>query len=164
MIHRHLRTAGVDTPAKVHSALEHGSYHDMQVLLRRLRADPWGREATAAEQAAATSAVYGWPRVLSLVLRLAREEATLGEPVQVVGGTAAALDAGHRLTLDADYAHPDLRERYEELLDSLEARDDWETARTNYGVLILGNFQCVETGLRQLRRDEPLEVETVDTR
>ncbi len=51
-----------------------------------------------------------------------------------------------------------------EILDFLEKRDDWKTTRLNPPKLILGNFQGIETGLRQLRRSLPLETETVSIR
>ena len=75
----------------------------------------------------------------------------------LVGGTVAALYAGHRVSLDADFILTDLRERFEQLLTALETDPDWVTARLNPPVLILGQFKGVETGLRQLRRDRALE-------
>ncbi len=38
-----------------------------------------------------------------------------------VGGTAAALHAGHRRSLDGDHVLDDLRPRFEEVLATLEA-------------------------------------------
>jgi len=80
----------------------------------------------------------------------------------MVGGSAAAVHLEHRYSFDADHILPDLQEHYEEVLDFLEGRDDWETARINPPKLILGNFQGVETGVRQLRRNCPLETEIID--
>jgi len=80
----------------------------------------------------------------------------------LIGGTAAAVHARHRFSFDADHVLSDLEQNYKEVLDFLENRDDWETARINPPKLILGNFQGVETGLRQLRRARPLETETVN--
>jgi hypothetical protein len=75
----------------------------------------------------------------------------------LVGGTVAALYAGHRVSLDADFILTDLRERFEQLVTALETDPDWVTARLNPPVLILGQFKGVETGLRQLRRNRRLE-------
>ncbi|CAB1063740.1 hypothetical protein D1BOALGB6SA_8524 [Olavius sp. associated proteobacterium Delta 1] len=79
----------------------------------------------------------------------------------MIGGSAAALHLKHRYSFDADHILSDLEENYEEVLDFLEGRDDWETARINPPKLILGNFQGVETGVRQLRRNRPLETEQI---
>jgi len=70
----------------------------------------------------------------------------------LVGGTVAALYAGHRVSLDADFVLTDLRGRFGQLLTALESDPEWVTARLKPPVLILGQFKGVETGLRQLRR------------
>ncbi|MGH9187682.1 MAG: hypothetical protein ACRD0U_18020 [Acidimicrobiales bacterium] len=79
----------------------------------------------------------------------------------LVGGTAAAQHAGHRVSFDADHVIADLRDRFDELLDALEATDGWATARVRRPVLILGRLDGIETGIRQLIRRRPLEVEEV---
>ncbi len=79
----------------------------------------------------------------------------------MIGGSAAAVHLKHRYSFDADHILSDLKENYEEVLDFLEGRDDWETARIHPPKLILGNFQGVETGVRQLRRNRPLETEQI---
>jgi hypothetical protein len=79
----------------------------------------------------------------------------------LVGGTAAAHHAGHRVSFGADHVVGDLRERFDTLLDALEATDGWATARVRRPVLILGKLDGVETGIRQLIRQRPLEVEEV---
>jgi hypothetical protein len=80
----------------------------------------------------------------------------------LIGGSAVAIHLKHRYSFDADHILTDLKENYEQVLDFLEGRDDWETARIHPPKLILGNFQGVETGIRQLRRNIPLETETID--
>jgi hypothetical protein len=75
----------------------------------------------------------------------------------LVGGTAAALHAGHRVSLDADYVMRDLRERYGEVLAQVEREAGWKTSRIAPPVMILGHFQGVRTGIRQFIRTEPLE-------
>lgn len=78
-----------------------------------------------------------------------------------VGGTAAALQAGHRRSLDGDHVVGDLREHYDEVLHRLEELAGWQTNRAKPPALILGHFEGVETGIRQLRRSAPLETEQV---
>lgn len=80
----------------------------------------------------------------------------------LIGGSAASIHLKHRYSLDADHGLADLKERYEEVLDFLEGRDDWKTARIHPPKLILGNFRGVETGIRQLMRRRPLETEQIE--
>lgn len=82
----------------------------------------------------------------------------------LVGGTVAALYAGHRVSLDADFILADLGERFEELVAALESDPNWVTARLSSPVLILGQFKGVETGLRQLRRTRQLETAEISVR
>jgi hypothetical protein len=77
-----------------------------------------------------------------------------------VGGTAAAVHAGHRVSLDADHVLEDLRERFDEVLAALESAAGWQTERVQRPVLILGQLDGILTGIRQLRRTRPLETET----
>jgi hypothetical protein len=79
----------------------------------------------------------------------------------LVGGTAAALQAGHRRSLDGDHVLEDLRTRFEEVLAALEAAAGWQTARVQKPVAILGRLDGIMTGIRQLRRTRPLETEVV---
>lgn len=76
----------------------------------------------------------------------------------LVGDTAAALYAGHRVSLDDDHVVADLRDRFEMVLEALEADDGWVTNRVTPGTVILGNLDGVDTGIRQLIRRRPLEV------
>ena len=77
----------------------------------------------------------------------------------LVGGTAAALHAGHRRSNDGDHILTDLRERFDEVLAQLESAAGWTTERVRRPVLILGQLDGVLTGLRQLKRARPLETE-----
>ncbi len=79
----------------------------------------------------------------------------------LVGGTAAAIHARHRISLDGDHVMADLRAEFPLVLERLEALAGWPTARTRPPVLILGQLDGVETGIRQLRRAQPLETETI---
>ena len=79
----------------------------------------------------------------------------------LVGGTAAALHARHRISMDADHVLEDLRDRFDEILTALEAAAGWQTERIQRPVLILGQLEGILTGIRQLRRTRPLETEEV---
>jgi len=80
----------------------------------------------------------------------------------LVGGSAAAHHARHRVSLDDDHVLSDLRDRFDDVLRALEETDGWVTARVRSPVLILGSLDGVETGIRQLIRRRPLEVEEVE--
>ena len=94
-----------------------------------------------------------WEQVLSSAARLQR---ILPEAV-LVGGTAAAVYTEHRLSMDANHVLTDLRQRFDRVLAELESVAGWQTARVTRPVQILGNLDGIETGVRQLIRDEPLE-------
>jgi hypothetical protein len=79
----------------------------------------------------------------------------------LVGGTAAALHAGHRISIDGDHVVADLQHRFDEVLAELEAAAGWQTSRVRRPVLILGQLDGVMTGIRQLRRVQPLETEEI---
>ncbi|MBI3204733.1 MAG: hypothetical protein HYZ29_24575 [Myxococcales bacterium] len=79
----------------------------------------------------------------------------------LVGETAAALHVGHRVSNDGDHVLEDLRDHFDEVLLKLEAVAGWQTARIRRPVLILGRLEGVETGIRQLRRTQPLETEVL---
>jgi hypothetical protein len=80
----------------------------------------------------------------------------------LVGGTAAALHAGHRRSLDGDQVLSDLRDRFDEVLAALEAAAGWETSRIRRPVAILGRLDGIMTGIRQLRRTRPLDTEEIE--
>lgn len=80
----------------------------------------------------------------------------------LVGGTAAALHAGHRRSLDGDHVVADLRDRFDEVLTELEAAGGWQTSRVQRPVTILGRLDGIMTGIRQLRRTQPLETEVIE--
>ena len=79
----------------------------------------------------------------------------------LVGGSAAAVHAGHRVSMDGDHVLTDLRDHFGEVLASLEAVAGWQTERVQPPVLILGQLDGVLTGIRQLRRTRPLETEEI---
>ena len=61
----------------------------------------------------------------------------------LVGGTAAALHAGHRTSLDGDQVLADLRPRFDQVLRDLENAAGWQTDRVQRPVLILGQSSTV---------------------
>lgn len=81
----------------------------------------------------------------------------------LVGGTAAALYAGHRDSFDHDHVLTDLADRYLQVLEAVEATDGWVTnvRASSPPLTILGRLGGIEAGLRQLRRRRPLETEVV---
>lgn len=100
----------------------------------------------------------GWQTVLMAAARLQK----LLPDAVLVGGTAASMHAGHRVSFDDDHVLDDLRERFDDVLSHLEEQNGWVTARVNRPVLILGSLDGIETGIRQLIRRRPLEVEDVE--
>lgn len=107
-----------------------------------------------------TQSLPDWERVLSAAAHLQRivPEAVL------VGGTAAAIHAGHRLSRDADHVVGDLRGRFDEVLAQIESVAGWRTARVARPVMILGSLDGIETGVRQLIRQAPLETANLTTK
>jgi len=99
-----------------------------------------------------------WEQVLASAARLQR---ILPDAV-LVGGSASALYAAHRLSTDADHVLTDLRPRFDQILADLESVAGWKTARVRRPVLILGSLDGIETGVRQLIRDQPLETCQID--
>lgn len=100
-----------------------------------------------------TAPLPDWELVLSSAARLQR---ILPDAV-LVGGTASAMYAEHRFSRDADHVLTDLRSRFDGVLKELESVAGWKTARVQRPVQILGSLDGIETGVRQLIRDEPLE-------
>ncbi len=98
-----------------------------------------------------------WERLLSSAARL---QEILPEAV-LVGGTAAALHAGHRFSRDADHVLADLSAQFDRILADLESVAGWRTARVRRPVLVLGSLDGIETGIRQLIRDQPLDTERI---
>jgi hypothetical protein len=98
-----------------------------------------------------------WDDVLSAAARL---QGHIQEAV-LVGGTASAIYAAHRFSVDADHVLPNLREEFDEILTKLESVAGWKFARAVKPVLILGSLDGIDTGIRQLIRNEPLETKEV---
>lgn len=98
------------------------------------------------------------------LVRVLESAARLQEVVPdavLVGGSAAALWASHRTSFDHDHVLADLSERFDAVLEAIEATDGWVTNRVTPGKIILGELGDIETGVRQLIRSRPLEVTEV---
>ncbi len=80
----------------------------------------------------------------------------------LVAEATASHPARHRISLDDDHVVADLVSRFDDVLAALEDTDGWITARVKRPVMILGRLDGVETGIRNLIRRRPLEVEEVD--
>lgn len=100
-----------------------------------------------------------WERVLSAAAHLQR----IVPDAVLVGGTAAAIHAGHRFSYDDDHVVADLSSRFTQVLSDLETVAGWRTERLRPPVLILGELDGVETGVRNLIRSAPLETQVHET-
>jgi hypothetical protein len=80
----------------------------------------------------------------------------------LVGGSAAALWANHRSSYDHDHVLADLATRLDAVLDAIESTDGWVTNRVTPGKIILGELGDIESGVRQLIRNRPLEVAEIE--
>jgi hypothetical protein len=99
------------------------------------------------------------------VVRVLESAARLQEVVPdtvLVGGSAAALWAGHRTSFDHDHVLADLNVRFDTVLEAVEATEGWVTNKVTPGKIILGELGGIETGVRQLIRSRPLEVAEVE--
>ena len=97
-------------------------------------------------------------KVLEAAARLQR----LVPDAVLVGGSAAALHAGHRLSYDHDHVLADLQDRFEAVLEDIEDDESWRLSRMTPGKIILGELGGIETGVRQMRRSRPLEVMQIE--
>ncbi len=64
----------------------------------------------------------------------------------LVGGSAAALWANHRFSDDHDHVLQDLSDRFDAVLEAVEATDGWVTNRVTPGKIILGELGDIESG------------------
>jgi len=80
----------------------------------------------------------------------------------LVGGSAAAFHAGHRVSFDHDHTLADLRERFDQVLEAIEEDPSFHRARVQPKKIILGRLGDIEVGIRQLRRSRPLETEQIE--
>jgi hypothetical protein len=101
-----------------------------------------------------------WDQILAAAARLQR----IVPDAVLVGGSAAAVHVGHRVSFGDDHVVRDLKARFDSVLTDLEDTDSWITARVTRPVQVLGSLDGVETGIRNLIRRRPLEVELHETR
>ncbi len=80
----------------------------------------------------------------------------------LVGGTAAAVHAHHRISMDHDHVIKDLSKHYDTAVAALESIVGWRTKRRIRGKLVLGEIDNIDAGLRNQRRSAPLETVTLD--
>jgi hypothetical protein len=101
---------------------------------------------------------------LAQVLKSAARLQEVVPDAVLVGGSAAAMYAGHRDSFVHDHVLVDLVNRYEAILDAVEATDGWATSvrASRPPFTIMGQLGGIEAGLRQLRRTRPLETCRVD--
>lgn len=95
------------------------------------------------------------------VVRSAAKLQQLVPDMVLVGGSASALHAGHRVSLDHDHVLGDLAERYEAVVDAVESSAGWATSvrASHPPMTLMGSLDGVQAGIRQLRRTKPLETE-----
>lgn len=96
------------------------------------------------------------PELLAVLESASRLQELVPDAV-LVGGSAAALYAGHRDSYDHDRVLADLRDRFEVVLEALESEGEWVTNRVVAGKVILGQLGDIEAGVRQMIRVRPLE-------
>ena len=99
------------------------------------------------------------------LVRVLESAARLQEVVPdsvLVGGSAAALWANHRSSFDHDHVLADLNARFDAVLEAIESTDGWVTNSVTPGKIILGELGDIESGVRQLIRNVPLEVVDVE--
>ena len=92
------------------------------------------------------------------LVRVLESAARLHEVVPdavLVGGSAAAPWASHRTSFDHDHVLQDLSDRFDAVLEAIEATDGWVTNRVTPGKIILGELGDIESGVRQLIRSRP---------
>lgn len=79
----------------------------------------------------------------------------------LVGGSAAAFYAGHRVSYDHDHVVQNLRSRYDSVFEVLDSNGNWflSPRATKSPNTIMGSFDGFQAGLRNLRRSRPLEIE-----
>jgi hypothetical protein len=98
-----------------------------------------------------------------LLLRAAARLQHILPDATLVGGTAAALVAGHRRSADTDHVIPGLSSRFDEVLAQLESAAGWQTARRQRPVVIKGSLDGILTTVRNQQRTAPLETLEIET-
>jgi hypothetical protein len=97
------------------------------------------------------------PELVRVLESAARLQEVVPDAV-LAGSSAPALWANHRFSYDHDHVLQDLSDRFDAVLEAIEATDGWVTNRVTPGKVILGELGDIESGVRQLIRNRPLEV------
>jgi hypothetical protein len=102
------------------------------------------------------------PDLLAVLTSAAALQRSVPDAV-LVGGSAAAMYAGHRDSYDHDHVLADLMERYDAVVEAAESTDGWATSvkASRPPMTLMGSLGGIEAGLRQLRRKVPLETTVV---
>ena len=79
------------------------------------------------------------PELVRVLESAARLQEVVPDAV-LVGGSAAALWANHRFSYDHDHALQDLSDRFDAVLEAIEATDGWVTNWVTPGKIILGEL------------------------
>src|ERR1022692_1762732 len=121
------------------------------------------RPAGVPDENQATSGTPGLerPDLVRVLQSAARLQEIVPDAVLVGGSAVAALWANHRSSHDHDHVLEDLTERFDTVLEAIEATDGRVTNRVTPGKIILGELGGIESGVRQLIRSGPLEVTEV---
>lgn len=122
---------------------------------------PGRRDADASESSGGGDALAQASPELTAVLESASRLQELVPDAVLVGGSAAALYAGHRDSYDHDHVIGDLCDRFGIVLEALESEGEWVTNRVRPGKIILGRLGDIEAGVRQMIRARPLETAQV---
>lgn len=102
--------------------------------------------------------VADWERLLAQAAMLQ----TRVPGAVLVGGTAAAVHARHRISFDHDHVIQGLAKNYDAAIAALESIVGWRTQRRVKGKLVLGRIGGIDAGLRNQKRSAPLETMTVE--
>lgn len=110
------------------------------------------------------AAMVDGPPTPAEVLRSAAKLQQVVPDAVLVGGSAEALHAGHRESFDHGHVLADLAERYEAVLEAVEATEGWATSvrASRPPMTFMGSLGGIEAGLRQIRRTRPLETMVVE--
>jgi hypothetical protein len=100
------------------------------------------------------------PELVRVLESAARLQDVVPDAV-LVGDSGAALWANHRASDDHNHVLQDLGARFDAVLEAIEATHGWVTNRVTPGKIILGELGDIESGVRQLIRNRPLEVTEV---
>jgi hypothetical protein len=101
------------------------------------------------------------PELVRVLESAARLQEVVPDAV-LVGGSAAAPWANHRFSHDHDHVLQDLSDHFDAVLEAIEATDGWVTNRVTPGKIILSELGDIESGVRQLIRNRPLDVTEVE--